>query len=121
VIFRAAAPLADDEDGLPVSADLHLRHEAKSLAVKRLDEALRLAVIAQGLSRRLDPAGDGRIGDDASVPHLLDDLVPGDQPLAVLDQVEQYPKRFVRKMNRLASRTAQAAFVRIEFKLSELV
>ncbi|MEO7062204.1 MAG: hypothetical protein ABI082_00320 [Dokdonella sp.] len=52
----------------------------------RLDEALRGAVIAKCLTRRLDPAGDGSVGNYAPIPHLLDDLVSGYQPLAIAHQ-----------------------------------
>ena len=52
----------------------------------RADELLRLAVVAERVPRRLHAASHRRVRDDAAVPDLLDDLVPGNQALAVLDQ-----------------------------------
>src|ERR1700735_3435507 len=52
----------------------------------RLDESLGLAVIAENLARRLDPAGHRRLRDLAPIPHLLDDLVLGYQALTVVYQ-----------------------------------
>ena len=54
--------------------------------MNRPDVALRLAVVAERLPRRLDAARDGGVRDDAPVPDLLDDLVAGHEALAVLDQ-----------------------------------
>ena len=57
--------------------------------MQRLDELLRPAVVAEGLACRLHAARDRGIGHDPAVPHLFQDLVPRDQPLAVLDQQRQ--------------------------------
>src|SRR5580704_6645425 len=66
--------------------DLRVRYEAEALTMDRLDELLGLAVIAENLARRLDPAGHRRLRDDAPIPHLLDDLVLGYQTLTVVYQ-----------------------------------
>jgi hypothetical protein len=69
---------------------LHVRHEAQALAMDRADEALRPAVVAERLARGLDAARDRGLRDDAPVPDLLDDLVAGHEPVAVLhEQREQ--------------------------------
>ena len=52
----------------------------------RPDEALGLAVVAERLARRLHAAGQGRVGDDASVPDLLEQLIPGNEALAVFNE-----------------------------------
>jgi hypothetical protein len=65
------------------------RDEPIALTVNRLDEPLRLAVVAENGPRRLHAARDGRVRDDASVPNLLDELVLGDEALAVLHEQRQ--------------------------------
>jgi len=55
--------------------DFRVRYEAEALTMDRLDELLGLAVIAESLARRLDPACHRRLGDNAPIPHLFDDLV----------------------------------------------
>ena len=67
----------------------HLAHEAEAELMDRTDQALGGAVIADRLARRLDPAGDRGVGDDPAPPDALDDLVPADQPFAVLDEQPQ--------------------------------
>jgi hypothetical protein len=53
-------------------------------------EALRLAVVAERAARGLEPARQSRVRHGAAVPDFLDDLVLGDDALAVLDeQVQQ--------------------------------
>ena len=52
----------------------------------RPDESLGLAVVAKRLARRLHSTGQGGVGDQASVPHLLEELIPGHEPLVVLHE-----------------------------------
>ncbi len=62
-----------------LSLPLVLRHEElKAAAADRLDEALTLAAIAEGLAGGFHAAGNGRLGDNAAVPDLFDDLVAAD-------------------------------------------
>src|SRR5690606_2128903 len=72
--------------------------------VDRLDVALGLAVVVQGLPRRLDAAGDGRVGDDAPLPHLVDDFVLRDHAIAVLDQQRQQREDLPLERPRIAAR-----------------
>ena len=72
--------------------DLHGRYKAESLTMDSLDAPLALAVIAKRLARRLDPAGDGRLRDNAPVPHLLNDFILGYQTLIVFDQQSEQGK-----------------------------
>src|ERR1700722_4755982 len=72
--------------------DFHVCYKAKPLTMDCLDAALAFAVVAKRLTRRLYPAGDRRLRDDAPVPHLLDDLVLGYQTLTVLDQQREQGK-----------------------------
>ncbi|MEO8802053.1 MAG: hypothetical protein ABI304_00485 [Rudaea sp.] len=52
----------------------------------RLDQALVCAIVAQGLARRLDPARDSSVGDHASIPHFLDEFIPGNQTFAIFNK-----------------------------------
>ena len=67
----------------------HLAHEANAAAVDGLDQRLSLAVVADGLPRGLDAARNGGVRNDTTLPDLLDDLVPGHDPIAVFDELEQ--------------------------------
>ena len=81
-----------------------LRDEPIALAVNRLDELLRLAVVAERLPRRFHAARHGRVRDDAAVPDLLDDLVLRDQTLAVLDQEREQREHLPLEVDDLAVR-----------------
>jgi len=70
----------------PPPLDDDVADEPQPAPVNGADQALRLAVIADGAPRRLDAARNGRVRDDASLPDLLDDLVARDDAIAVLDQ-----------------------------------
>ena len=72
--------------------DRHLADEANAAPVDGLDQRLSLAIIPDGLPSGLDAARDGGIGNDAPLPDLLDDLVPGYDPIAVLDELKQQVK-----------------------------
>src|ERR1700722_631035 len=63
-----------------------IRYKPEALTVNRPYKSLGNPVITKDLACRLDPAGDGGLRDDASIPNLLDDLVLGHETLAVLDQ-----------------------------------
>lgn len=47
------------------------------------------AIVADCLSRRIDPAAQHRIGDDASLPYGLENLVSADYAIAVDNQEVQ--------------------------------
>jgi hypothetical protein len=60
--------------------------EAKPLAGRGADEPLRLAAVADGASRRIDPAGQGRFRDHPAVPDGFDKLVLADDAAAIGDE-----------------------------------
>ena len=68
---------------------LHVADEAKALSRDGADHDLILAAVADRLARGVDPARQRGFGDDAAVPHRLDQIVLGDDVVAVFDQVNQ--------------------------------
>ena len=68
---------------------LHVADEAKTLSRDGADHGLILAAVADRLARGVDPAGQGGFGDDAAVPDRLDQIVLGDDVVAVFDQMNQ--------------------------------
>lgn len=68
----------------------HLTHEANALAGKRPDQALFRAVVADGGARRAQAAAEGRLGDDAAVPHGVQQVVTADDPIPRLDQKREH-------------------------------
>lgn len=54
-----------------------------------LDQRLSFSVVPHGLPSGLDAARDGRIGNDAPLPDFLDDLIPGNDPIAILNQLKE--------------------------------
>ena len=66
-----------------------LPHEPKTLARDGADHSLILAGVADRGARGVDAAGQRRFGDDAAVPDALDQIVLGDDAVAVLDEVDQ--------------------------------
>ncbi len=86
---RAASSLSGIqcfEESHLIALCVNLRHESKTLAVDRPDESLGLAVVAKRLACRLHSTGQGGVGDQASVPDLLEEFIPGNQPLPVLHE-----------------------------------
>ena len=70
-----------------IALRVNLRHESKTLAVDRSDESLGLAVVANRFPRRLHSTGQGGVGNQASVPDLLEELIPGNEPFSILHEV----------------------------------
>ena len=68
---------------------LHVADEAKALSRDGADHGLILAAVADRLARGVDPARQRRFGDDAAVPDRLDQIVLGDDAVAVFDQMNQ--------------------------------
>lgn len=60
----------------------------KALAGHGADQRLARAVIADRLAGRVDPAGQGGLGDEASVPNLVDQLVLADDPVTIFHEVD---------------------------------
>src|SRR4029079_8846556 len=74
------------------AATLELAHtcdEADASARERLDQSLFLAAVADFCAHGADPAAKGRVGDDPSLPHSSNELIPTDHTFAVSDQVVQ--------------------------------
>src|SRR5207249_570280 len=68
---------------------LHVADETKTLSRNGADHGLILAAVADRPARGVDPARQGGFGDDAAVPYRLDQVVLGDDVVAVFDQVNQ--------------------------------
>ncbi len=68
---------------------LHVADEAKAFSRQGADHDLILAAVADRPARGVDPARQGGFGDDAAIPHRLDQIVLGDDVVAVFDQVNQ--------------------------------
>jgi hypothetical protein len=64
--------------------------EAVAGALQRLDERLGVVGIANGAAHFHNAARDHRLGDEFGVPHLLQQLVAADHPIAVLNQISQH-------------------------------
>jgi hypothetical protein len=61
--------------------------ELVAAPVDGADHPLGAAAVADRLAGRLDPAGQRRVGHEAAAPDLVQQLGPGDDPVAVADQV----------------------------------
>src|SRR3546814_9819011 len=70
--------------GLP-----HLGHEAIPLAGNRANQELLPTAVADRLAHRIDMAGASGLRDDPAAPDHLNQVVIGDDSLAVLHQVKQ--------------------------------
>src|SRR4030095_15094191 len=70
-------------------AQFDLRHEAEAAAVQSADDLLIVPGVVYCLSRRLDPAAEGRFRERAPLPDLLVELVLRHGPVAVLDEIAQ--------------------------------
>ena len=68
---------------------LHVADEAKTFSRNGADHDLILAAVADRLARGVDPARQRGFGNDAAIPHRLDQIVLGDDVVAVFDQVNQ--------------------------------
>ena len=85
------------------------RDEAHAAAMDGADQLLLRAVVADRRARRLDPAGDGGVGDDAAVPDMLDQIVLGQQPVRIAREVEQQLQHLGFEFARLAVATEREA------------
>ena len=63
--------------------------EAKALARDGADQALVPAAVADCPARRVDPAGQGGFRDDPPVPDLFNQIVLGDDAVAILDEIDE--------------------------------
>ena len=68
---------------------LHVAYESKAFSRKGTDHDLILAAVADRPACGVDPARQRGFGDDAAIPYRLDQIVLGDDVVAVFDQVNQ--------------------------------
>src|SRR5690606_37921373 len=88
---------------VPAGGDL--ADEPVAVAVDRPDEALAVAVVADGTARRLDARGERRCADEAIAPDLVEQLLLAHRPVAVGDQVREDPEDLRLDRNPLAAAT----------------
>ncbi len=77
--------------------------EAETLAGHGADQPLRLAAVAHRLARGVDPAGQGRFRDDPPAPNRVQQIVLGDNAVAVADQVHQQVEHLRLQRDRFAA------------------
>ena len=99
--------------GLGVAWSVDGADEANPLAWNGADEPLFLAVVADRVPRGVDAAVERRIGDGPAAPYQLDEIVPADDVVAVLQQVDQQVEDLRLCRNQFAI-TAQLAKIGIE-------
>src|ERR1700712_4102301 len=68
---------------------VHGADEAKAFARKGPDQLLLLAVVADGISSGVDAAVEGRVRHEPSAPHPGNKVVPADDLVAVLQEMDQ--------------------------------
>jgi hypothetical protein len=66
-----------------------LADEPVAAAVDGADVALGAAIVAECLAGGLDAGGQRRLGDEPAAPHLVEELVLGDDPVGVADEVNE--------------------------------
>src|ERR1700679_2049603 len=69
--------------------DVCVRYKTEALTMNGPDEALADSVVTKGLTRRLDPAGDGCLRDGTAPPNLFDVFLLADQRLTVFHEQGQ--------------------------------
>ena len=97
---------------------LHVADEAKAFSRKGADHDLILAAVADRPARRVDPARQRGFGDDAAIPDRLDQIVLGDDVVAVFDQVNQQVEDFRPNRNNLRP-PGELPPVRVKHAVSE--
>ena len=70
----------------------YISDEAEALALERLDQPLRLAVVVDGLPNGIDAGRQCQFRDDTPVPDCSQKIVLADHAVAVGDQVNQQVK-----------------------------
>ena len=66
----------------------HVADESEAFAGQGLDQCLRFPAVADRGARRIDARRQRRFGDDSAVPNGVDQIVFADDPVAILDQIE---------------------------------
>ena len=80
-----------------------LADETDTLARHGADQALCLAAVADRLARGIDPAGQGRFRNDPPAPDRVQQIVLGDDAVAIADQVHQQVEDLRFEGNRFAA------------------
>ncbi len=84
--------------------------KADALAGKRPHQTLRRTVVAERAAHRVDPRRQRRFGDDAPAPHLLQQIVLADDPVAVPHEIAKQIEGFGFEIYNLAAAAQFAAF-----------
>jgi len=79
-----------------------------------------LAIVFQCLTRRLDPARHGGVGDEPTSPDRFDQLVPRHQPVPVFDQARNDIEH-LRLHRQRHAQPAQFLLRSVEFEMPERV
>ena len=98
----------------------HLADESIALAGDRANQALFFSGVSDRLAYRVDMAGQSGFRDDSAAPDHLDQIVLGDDMLAVPHKVEQQVENLRAHLDRLAS-VGELATIGIEHEVVELV
>jgi len=77
--------------------------KAITLAIPRLNEALRLPIVANGLAYGLETVFNGGIADSLSRPYLFTELLLRNHTVAVRQEIGKHLEHFWSQSNRLAS------------------
>src|SRR2546425_9859106 len=77
--------------------------KAITLAIARLDEALRLPIVANGLAYGLETVFNGGIADSLSRPYLFTQFLLWNHTVAVRQKISKRSEHFGSQSNRLAS------------------
>ena len=92
VVYRTGptGPVSPSDGSAVCRAGPHRCDEPVAAAVHGLDHPLGLAVVADGPTHLLDPAGDGRFGDEPAAPDGVHQLFLRHHPVPVRDQVDEH-------------------------------
>src|SRR5262245_22122352 len=92
--------------------------ETKPAPVKRANEALVVAAVAERAPCRADPGAQRRLRDDAPLPNRVEQLVLADEPVAVPNEMNQQVEYLRLDVNNHTS-PAQLSLRDIDFEIGE--
>lgn len=75
----------------------YVRHETEALARQRFDQTPFLTAVANDAAHHVEPGGQSRIGDRASLPDRSRKLVLCDNAVTMLDEIGEQIKRLRRR------------------------
>src|SRR5216683_1096447 len=104
---------------MAVRVPVHGANKAKALPRNGPDQLLILAVIADRVSGGVDAAVERRVGYDPAAPYQLNEIIPADDVVAMLQQMNQQVEHLRLHGNQLAA-TAQLAKGGIENMIVEV-